>query len=136
MIAAMAKPVPPPSPWEQLPLLPGTPGMEPPGAHLRRRPMSPAEHDLEDALRILDPDARARNVARIEARTAAFDDAFRRWQNAHRHVDEQGHDWFDGCDRCGNRVTDACLLYDRKAYCAVCRTEVWADMGKRVGLYR
>lgn len=139
MMATMAKQPAQPPPWDQLPLFPNTPGMEFPGAHVRRQPMSPGEHELEDARRIADPGARALNVERIERRTVLFKNAFHAWRAAHRHethvTNDKVEEYYDGCDRCGNRITDACLLYNQKAYCATCRNEVWQELGKRVGFY-
>lgn len=127
--------------FTQLPLIPDTPGMEPEGTRTRRRPMSPGEREMEDALRISDETARTASVRRIEQRAIAFKNAWYTWQNVHRHetVDPNNRRktliTYDGCARCDGKLTEACLLYQDKAYCASCRNEVWNDMGKRVGLY-
>lgn len=127
-----------PKKFVQLPLLPDTPGMEPPPAHVRRKPQSPGEHEMAEALLIRDPAAQQYNVARIELRNASFDVTYQAWRDLHRHVpdDPDIADWYDGCVRCDGAITEACLLYQGKAYCATCRNEMWAQMGKRVGLYR
>lgn len=127
--------------YVQLPLLPDTPGMEPAAAYARRRPMSPGEHEMADARRIVDDAARNASILRIEQRNRAFRNAWHQWQQVHQHETRDPNDprktivTFDGCARCDGKLTDACLLYQDKAYCARCRNEVWADMGKRVGLY-